>query len=661
MGFLKFKSIKQKIVLLSVGMLVVVVATTSVLSVFNNYKATINTIETLLGESVALAAKDIESQINGYKQLLVQAAGNPEFSSDRPEGEVIAAIKVNSQNTDFTYMRRTNVAGISYESGSDVTDRDYYINCKEKLQPYVSDTLVAKDTGKEYFMVASPILKNGIFDGVLYGAIDKSKLSDFSKAITVGETGRAYILNKNGTTIGAYDDSIVESAENVQELAKTDKSLEKLALIEADMTAGKSGVGEYTYGGKDKLIAYTPINGTEGWSLGIGIVRLEYTQALTDSVMLTSVLTLIGITVAIALSIFMASRIAKPIVLSVKRLQQLAEGDLITPVPTTKAKDETGLLLSATKQTIDSLNEIVSDITEKLDAMANENLDLVVDKNYPGDFEPLEVSLKQIISSFNNIVTNIKQAASQVESGSSQVASGSQSLSQGTTEQASSLQELSATIAEISSQVKQTAMSSAQANTLATSVGTEIQTSSELMGELVEAITKISESSEQIGHIIKVIDDIAFQTNMLALNAAVEAARAGAAGKGFAVVAEEVRNLAAKSAKAARDTTALIEGSIESVEGGTKIAGVTAKSLGDVIVGAEKIINLISEISKAANEQAGSIAQVTQGIEQVSGVVQTNSATAEESAAASEELTGQATMLNEVVSKFKLRRDENRI
>jgi methyl-accepting chemotaxis protein len=206
--------------------------------------------------------------------------------------------------------------------------------------------------------------------------------------------------------------------------------------------------------------------------------------------------------------------------------------------------------------------------------------------------------------------------------------------------------------------VKSNAEHTANAGQNVSQVRCEIDSSSRHMSEMMEAISQISDSSSQIGKIIRVIDDIAFQTNILALNAAVEAARAGTAGKGFAVVADEVRNLAGKSAQAAKNITSLIEKSIQQIENGTVIANQTAESLFQVVNATNVVFDAVEKISQASGYQSDAVGQIKRGIDNISSVVQTNSATAEESAAASEELSGQARELKKLVDRFRLIEDE---
>lgn len=321
----------------------------------------------------------------------------------------------------------------------------------------------------------------------------------------------------------------------------------------------------------------------------------------------------IAILLAIALGIFISRIVSKPIKELVDVAEKIADGNLDVAVEV-KTKDEVGILSSAFKRMTDNLNEVM---------------------------------------------TNINTAAEQVASGSRQVSASSMALSQGATEQASSIEELTASIEEISSQTNLNAENVKQLNVLAEVIQDNSVQGNSQMKEMLTAMEEINDSSNSISKIIKVIDEIAFQTNILALNAAVEAARAGQHGKGFAVVAEEVRNLAARSANAAKETTDMIEGSIKKVEGGTKIANETATALAKIVDGVSKAGVLVNDIAVASSEQATGIAQVTQGIAQVSQVVQTNSATSEESAAASEELSSQAELMREQVSRFTLRRAGN--
>lgn len=335
-------------------------------------------------------------------------------------------------------------------------------------------------------------------------------------------------------------------------------------------------------------------------------------------------------------------------------LTQLSQGNLRSKMEGNYHGDH-AQIKDALNQTISFLSQYVGEITSTLEEMGRSNLSQEITTDYLGDFQAIKTALNDINTNLSHTMTEINVAAGQVEVGAQQISDGGQALAQGTTEQASAIEELTASIEEVAGETKKNAMRANEANTRTIEVRTNAEVGNTQMTKMITAMSDINTSSNDISRIIKVIDDIAFQTNILSLNAAVEAARAGQHGKGFAVVAEEVRSLAARSAEAAKETTGLIEGSIENVGMGTKIVDETALSLKEILNQIEKVTGLVADIAQASNEQASEIAQITLGIEQVSQVVQTNSATAEQSAAASEELSGQAEMLKAMVGAFKVK------
>jgi len=309
----------------------------------------------------------------------------------------------------------------------------------------------------------------------------------------------------------------------------------------------------------------------------------------------------------------------------------------------------------------DTMEAIIGPIIESgqvLQQVASGNLTVEMTGDYKGEYNKIKESINHTIRSFNSILNDINVASSQVSAGAKQVSESSVMLSQGATEQASSVEQLTASIEEIANQTRQNAEDADQANKLAEVAKDHAEKGNNKMDAMLRSMEEINVSSDNISKIIKVIDDIAFQTNILALNAAVEAARAGQHGKGFTVVAEEVRSLAARSAKAANETTELIKNSIRSVEEGTSIANETAKALGEIVEGVTEAAKLVHNIAAASNEQSSAITQVNQGIAQVSSVVQATSATSEESATASEQLASQAEVLKEQIAKFVLRDEE---
>ena len=372
------------------------------------------------------------------------------------------------------------------------------------------------------------------------------------------------------------------------------------------------------------------------------------TTTANTAILIMIIVVGIGILTAIILGMVISRIISKPINNMVHVAERLALGEVNVNV-TADTKDEIGMLAKA-------FNKMIENI--RAQALVAEKIaegDFTVQVDIRSDKDILGIMLKKMVDTNNEVIGNIATAAEQVAVGSRQISESSISLSQGATEQASSVEELTASLEEISSQTKLNAQNAEKANGLSEMAKNNAVQGNMQMKDMLKSMDEINQSSANIYKIIKVIDDIAFQTNILALNAAVEAARAGQHGKGFAVVAEEVRNLAARSADAAKETTAMIEESIKKSDRGTIIAKETAEALNKIVDGIEEVASIVNNISHASVDQATGIQQINQGIIQVSEVVQTNSATSEEGAAASEELSSQAALLKEMVSKFKLR------
>ncbi|MDE6608285.1 MAG: methyl-accepting chemotaxis protein [Lachnospiraceae bacterium] len=373
----------------------------------------------------------------------------------------------------------------------------------------------------------------------------------------------------------------------------------------------------------------------------------ERERYIVNSAIFTAVIAVVAVIITVIVAILIIRAIEKSVAQLSNAAQEIALGHVDIEMVKYN-NDEFGNLVDEYMKVIDNI-KYQARIAEEV---SNGNLTMTVKPKSPEDL--LGNSLKKLVEDNHSALSNISDAAQQVTIGSSQVASASQSLAQGTTQQASAIQQITSSIDEISEKTKQNANQANEAANLVVEAIDDVKRGNTQMKDMMTAMQEINKSSESISKIIKVIDDIAFQTNILALNAAVEAARAGEAGKGFAVVAEEVRSLAAKSAAAAAETAELIEDSIEKVGVGSKLADDTAKAL-EVITGvvqqSEVIINGIAESS---NYQATAISQIEQAISQVSQVVQTNSATSEQCAAASEELSNQASRMKELLSIYNL-------
>ena len=653
------KSIRTKITLCLILTVLVSLVVSGAFSIMLNYNSTMSTVEQMMNETAVLAADRVQQELAAYKNAVMEVGCIPQLSDSTVSPDEKQAI-INGRVSMHGFQRGNIIGldGISIFDGKDYSDREYV---RQAMQGnvFVSEPLISKITGELSIMVAAPLYANGEYGadivGVVYFVPRATFLNDIVSAIQIGENSRAYMINKSGDTIADITLDTI-TVQNIETEAQSDPALGELAAIHAEMRQGKNGFGSYTNGDTKMFAAYAPVKDTDGWSIAVTAPQLNY-LASTRNAMVINILVIVGaILVSVIIALILAFMISRPMKICADRMKLLVEGDLETPMPKITSRDETGMLARSTASLVEGLSIVINDIGYLLNEMANQNLDVYTEHEevYVGSFRNILLSMRNLKVELSNALRQVNYSAGEVSNASNQLSASAQMLGQGTTEQAGSVQELAVRVGVISEQVKDTAKGALDVRSQTHQAGEEVLLCNQKMQNLVEAMQKIQESSDEIEKILKTIDDIAFQTNILALNAAVEAARAGSAGKGFAVVAEEVRNLAGKSAEAAKNTSVLIENSTDAVHIGTGIAQNTAGVLSEVVNSIQSVVDAIDNIAAVSKEQSEAVEQISEGINQISVVVQTNSATAEESAAASEQLSAEATCLKEMVDRFTL-------
>jgi methyl-accepting chemotaxis protein len=537
---------------------------------------------------------------------------------------------------------------------------DYYQLAKKSGNETILDPYLYKIGGKEVLITSLvvPIKVGGAVLGVAGIDISLSEFEGLISKIKPYGTGYGYIVSSNATLVAHPQKEMI----NRNFIEQQTKDLQE--PVRAAIKEGK----QYNFAtsnkdrGENSYQIITPIAigyVTTPWSFIISIPMEKIYEKANQILYYAVLIGVVFLIVITGMIVYLAENIARPIRMVAEGARRFAIGDIELSgmdgneiAAINNRSDELG----ETGRAFSGLIEYQKKKVEEARQIAGGNLNLNI--HIASEEDSLGNAFKAMVENLNTVVGELHAAGEQVGTGSRQVSDSSQSLSQGATEQAASLEEITSSMSEISGQIKINAENSAQANQLSSAARESSEKGARKMQEMMAAMGKISESSNQIKKIIKTIDDIAFQTNLLALNAAVEAARAGKHGKGFAVVAQEVRNLAARSAKAALETSEMIDGAIRDVEGGSGFAMDTAESLVEITDAIIKVSDLVREISSASNEQAQGISQINQGLSQIDSVTQQNTANAEETSSAAEELLSQANHVRKLLEQFRLKGDE---
>lgn len=528
---------------------------------------------------------------------------------------------------------------IAYADGhtyndTNLSERKYFQEAM-KGTTYISSPVKRLTDGSTVIMVGTKMKVDG-FDGVLYGAIDATTLSQGLDAVDFGTKSDTLVLDANAQVVAGSDTKLV-----------VDLSTDELLR---NAVSDKSG-SMYL---ENNLVFYTQLTDVDNWYLFIrtdsGAIGTRIWWNIAGILGVSLIITVIDFFICVSV----ARKLANPIVGITERLRSLADGDIYTSCDIKGRNDETGDLIEITKTMLSSLDSYIHDIDDRLAELAKGNLLVSSNVTFKGDFERLDKALSSFQNNLHDQLSEIRNSVEQLRNGASQIAAGSQNLSEISVSQAQAASEVQSTSENIFVKADNTADAAEKIATLANAVTQQTLSGEEELKTLIASIENIHEKSDAISGIVKTIEDISFQTNILSLNASIEAARAGEAGKGFSVVAGEVGNLASKSADATKKTADLISETLKAVEQGITVAAEANKSMEEIVKGIEDVSRQMSVIASAASEQKLSVKQAQTGIDSISNGLQSATAAAEESAASSEELSALANTLETIVNKYKL-------
>ena len=604
------------------------------------------------------SAKTVEANIHMLADRMMTIAGDPRMSTvaaadpegagaPRPDAGATAAnrMAVLEEAAEIYELHTIALYGLDgrllqgIDGAPERLDGDFFTLLKETDNLTTDSTTVYQ--GKLGVTMGMPVKEDGETAFYVMGIYKYDTLNDVISSINIGRSGMAFMANREGIVTGHPDQGLVLSGSTLAQLSGgSGKAVERVAT-------GETGATEFSIDGRKMLVAFSPIRGTQ-WSLVIQIPKSDYNHFINWAMALSVMATLVGLAASILLILRFARSISRPVKRVTDRMVALSGGDLHTEVLPVDTGDELEVMTQTLDATLESMNRYISDIQQVLTHVAGGDLRTDPQVDYKGDFVLIRASLCTITQSMNETLLGFRAAADRLTAMAEQLSGQSAQLHQASLEQNQSTEELVSEVAHVKE-------SSGQTRAQTEEITRRIQGANEQMSALSSAMDDISGNAQQITKIAKAIEDIAFQTNILSLNASVEAARAGAAGKGFAVVANEVKQLAAKSAEAAKSATNMVNNTKAIIQTGVELTADTAGSLRAISDVSDQINTISDQLAAAVQGQEAALAVMEERIAAISGIADRNLQNAGETELSSSSLAKEAESLQAQVRKFILK------
>ncbi len=605
----------------------------------------------------------VTSALNEVMNVSYEIGCNVNFTPHGvSDGEKATYLKQKCERYEYIDIDIIDDDGISIFNDTDYNSDPGYAAAM-KGNTYVSQPELL-ETGELAISFYAPMWMKGVDAGGTIGSIriicDASILSSALRSSGLSENSRTYVIDNQGYMIADTENPVISEQINIEESSFTDTRWSELAEIHTLMRSGEAGSGKaYDVDLKaDCFVGYSPVGGTNGWSIAVLTPVEDLTGSCSDIASVGVAALIIGLVIAIALAVYNGIKIGGAVKTCTKRMEALASGDTASPVVVVKNADETAELARSLFRLVETFKALSADTIKMMDQMTAGNFDLSSveqTRKYEGSFENLYSKTYSLSETLSDKLSGIDDSASVVKGGAERVSNGAQVFNDGSIAQRTNISELSGSVSNIATMISGTADKCAGMKDMANNVNGDLSDVNEQMNRLMASMNRITEASEEIEEIVKTIEDISFQTNILALNAAVEAAKAGHAGRGFAVVADEVRNLAERSAEAAKTTTKLVKDTVLAVREGGRIAGLTAKSITDASEAASEVVVNMDRIVSASEEQVYTIKQVSACVERINSIINSSSIASEDSIIYGRELAEQAQILKKLLSSFNLR------